>query len=58
MLLQNPQQFHLKLIADAVDFVEKDGATVGRFETPRTIFNGAGKSPFSMTEQLTFKQTL
>jgi hypothetical protein len=57
VLLQNAKKFYLKLIADAVDFVEENSATVGGFEATGAVFDRACEGAFGVTEEFTFKQT-
>jgi hypothetical protein len=56
VFLQDPQQFHLELIADAVDFVEENGATVSSLEASGAIFDGTGEGAFGMSEEFAFEE--
>ena len=58
MLLKNTQQLHLKLIADAVDLVEKNGAAMSRLKTAGTVLDRTRKGTLRMAEQFAFEQTL
>ena len=43
-LLQNAQQFGLQLERHVADFVQKQGSSVGLFEAPDALIDGAGES--------------
>ena len=58
LLLQDAQQLDLQLGAHAGDFVEEDGAAVGRLETAGLVVDGPGERSLDVAEQLAFEQAL
>ena len=54
--LQDAQQLDLQLVAHAGDFIEKDGAAVGRLEPAGLVVDGPGEGPLDVAEQLAFQQ--
>ena len=58
MLLKDSQQLDLKLIAYAIDLIQKNRAAVSRFKTPGTIFIRAGERAFCVPKEFTFQQAL
>ncbi|MNE86294.1 hypothetical protein D3C80_1833790 [compost metagenome] len=53
--LQHAQQFGLQGQGHVADFVEKQGAAIGRIEQALMIAVGAGEGAFAVTEQLAFQ---
>ena len=58
LLLQDAQHLDLEFRTHARDFVEEDGAAVGRLETAGLVLDGAGERPLDVAEQLAFQQAL
>ena len=56
VFLEDAEEFDLELVADAVDFVEEDGATVSGFEAAGAIFDGAGEGAFGVSEEFAFEE--
>ncbi len=56
VFLENAKEFDLKLVADAVDFVEEDGAAVSGFEATGAIFDSAGEGAFGVSEEFAFEE--
>jgi len=55
-ILNNPQQFALQLQRYLADFIKKDGAAVGQFETPDLPGIRPGESTAFPSEEFTFHQ--
>jgi hypothetical protein len=54
--LQDAQQTGLRLLRHVADFVEKQRAAIGLFETALAAVGGAGEGAALMAEQLAFNQ--
>src|SRR5258708_4738373 len=52
LVLQHAEKFGLGSRREFADFVQENGATVGRFKDSDAILNGAGESALDMTEEL------
>ncbi len=57
-LLQRPQQLGLQIQRHLSDFVQKNGAAIGRFELARPAGHRAGKCAAPMAEKLALQQRL
>ena len=55
-VLQNMQQFRLKIDGQLSDFVQKNGAPVRHFKATRTRTHSAGERAFGVAEQLALEQ--
>ncbi|MNH24092.1 hypothetical protein D3C79_840090 [compost metagenome] len=56
LLLQKPQQVGLQLQGQVTDLVQKQGAAMGRFDSPGLALMGAGKRALFVPEQLGLNQ--
>ena len=56
ILLQGPQHLGLGREAHVANLIQEDGAAVGLFEFPLSLFDGRGKGSLFMSEKLTFNQ--
>ncbi|KJU76517.1 hypothetical protein N619_28195 [Ectopseudomonas oleovorans] len=54
--LNRAQQFDLHRQRQVGDFVEEQGAAIGRLEQPLLVFDGAGEAAFLVTEELALHQ--
>src|SRR5258708_39400399 len=51
-LLEHSQEHHLRFRPQLTDFIQKERATLGPFETPGSPLNCASETPLPMTEEL------
>src|SRR5262249_20120260 len=56
LLLQDAQQFWLEFQRDVADLIQKKRASVGEFESPRFLGDGAGERAFFVAKQLALQQ--
>ncbi len=54
--LQHAQEFHLHIERNVADFIEKEGAAVGRFEAADFVADRPRKGALDVSEQFTFEQ--
>lgn len=54
--LDDAEEFYLDILGDFADFVEKDGAAIGAFESSDVVFDGAGKRAAYVAEQFGFDE--
>src|SRR5580698_2580365 len=57
-LLNEPEQLNLKIRRHLGDFIEKEGASVGQFDSPSFIDDCTGKRAPLMAKKLRLKQFL
>jgi hypothetical protein len=57
MFLQDPKKLGLQLGWDIADLIEKEGASVGQFESARPLGDCAREGATLVAEQLAFEQT-
>src|SRR6185295_13455163 len=58
MILQESQELDLQRQGNVSNFVQKECATLGAFNTPLSLLRGSGKRPFLISKQLTLQQSL
>src|SRR5207248_10905974 len=58
LVLQEPQQFDLHWQWHIADFVQKQSAAIGTFDSADALPQGTGEGAFFVTEELTFEQGL
>ena len=56
VLLQEPEQFHLKRSRQFADLIEKERAAAGHLQAALPLNVRAGESPFLVSEQLAFQK--
>ncbi len=57
MLLQNAQQFGLQFQRNVADFIEKNCAFIGEFESANFLGNGYGECAALVAEKFAFQQS-